>query len=162
MLDMVPALSEDLRSSAELERPIAVRIACDAAKIPSGLEAHADCRRLLARLAEAEHPDGDGDAVTVTARVYTRLARDLRSRFVDRCQSGLLGVELYSTSVFPAEIDTPGPVPSIPSAPPAEIEHSESRELATESGHFRNLAALSTHRAVRPTAGFSPGSAPRC
>jgi class 3 adenylate cyclase len=156
MLDVVPSLCEDIRSSADLERPLTVRIACDSGKIPAGSEAHGVCQRLLAGLAGAERPHGD-DVVTVTGRVYGRLSRELKDRFVGRRYSNSLGVDLHSTSTFPAEAPVPQPPP--PKGSPVATDLPGPPDFVTDRGQAREIAVGTPRLDGRPVTWFLAGVA---
>jgi hypothetical protein len=127
MLEMVPALNEDFRPSHEVGCPIEARICCDTGTVTPGPGLSGAVGEVVNKLMQHRAQPGAGDGVTITDRVYSRLATELKARFVRRQYSAELEAELYS----------------IPSAQPQERSQSlqpRGEVPSRKAGRLRGLA----------------------
>jgi hypothetical protein len=97
MLEMVPGLIEDIRSSAERDCPIEVRISCDVGFVAHGTEELSDPDEFIHRLMKHKRQVGAANRVTITERLYRPLTPELKSRFETRKYSRELEVDLHRT-----------------------------------------------------------------
>jgi len=146
MLEMVPALSEDIRPSTRLDRPIVVRIACDAGTVACDPEPSNRPDDFVHKLLKFGRQVGEENRVTVTERIYRELTRPLKSRFVNWKYSSELGVELHRTPPLEAETGPPDPTDSLLRR--HAVEETASQSAATTTPREQRVAAAGPPRSL--------------
>jgi hypothetical protein len=147
MLEMVPALNQDFRPSADLDNPIEARICCDAGPVTPGPGLSGASGDVVNKLMQHRRQSGAADGVTITDRVYRRLTAELKARFVRRQYSAELEADLYDTPPPQGDAEAQdSPRSSLPQAPargepsrPGGGVPSRGGDLST-GGRMRDLA----------------------
>jgi hypothetical protein len=109
----VPSLNQDIRVTGEVDRPIATRILCDAGTVTYQPEASDHRDDFVSKLLKHERQAAIENRVTITDRVYRRLTRQFKSRFVTKKYSPELEIDLHRT--------IPWEVPAKAGVPPAGL-----------------------------------------
>ena len=101
MLEQLPLAKLDAQLSADQERTITIRIACDAGTVTYDPEAHNLPEEFVDGFKKHEKVVSAEDKVTITDRIFRRLKNPVKSRFVKWKHSNELGVDIYATADAP-------------------------------------------------------------
>jgi hypothetical protein len=127
MLEMVPALNQDFRPSVDVGCPIDAHLCCDAGTVTPGPGLSGAVGEVVNKLMQHRLHPGGGDGVTITDRVYSRLAAELKAQFERRHYSAELEAELYSTPSAEPEAEGHNPGQSL--QPRAEVPPRKTERL---------------------------------
>jgi hypothetical protein len=103
MLEQLPSVKAEVQLSPDLEHLLVIRIACDTGTATCDAETHALTGGFVDEFKQYEQAVSAENKVTITERVFQRLNKPLKSRFVKWKHSTELGVDLYSAAAAPGK-----------------------------------------------------------